>query len=366
VNLFKQLLSMSRYLNQYQLIKESSYSKSQLYQWLKEGVRERKERECKEVSKEVVKGAIEVIRKYPHFGASKGQCYMIYHRLGYLPQHYYKRLKKMVKRLVFQEVSNRKLLPERTSYKHEVAENPGEIWAEDITQLRVCGEAFYTGLVIDVALPHYLGVRGSIRPDAEMVEASVDQALGATGGKGPKRFLISDNGPQYISTRHGDFLDKQEIIQKRIPACKPEYNGAIECGIKEFKNVFYNVWGKVEEKDVKYLKKDKLLVYVQKAIDETIIRMNEEIPRLSLKGVTSANVLRGNAGERREINRGYQENEQEKKEVIDPWNKKDWKFVRKHLFKETISNLELMTKFCFFLKQPLRKLAKLGGEVLGN
>ena len=130
-------------------------------------------------------------------------------------------------------------------------------------------------------------------------------------------------------------------------------------------NVFYNVWGKVEESNVKNLKRHKLLKHVQKVIDETIRRMNEEIPRLNLKGVTSADVLRGNAEERRERNRLYLENEQ-KKEVIEPWNRKDWGFVRKHFFKETISNHELMTKFCFFLKQPLRKLAKLGGEVLGN
>ena len=290
---------------------------------------------------------------------------MIYHQLGYIPQHLYKKLKEMVKRLVFREVSSRKLLGERTSYKHERAENPGEIWAEDFTHLHVCGEKFYAALAIDVALPYYFGARGSLRPSQKMVETPVKQALKLTGGKGPKRFIISDNGSQYVCTRHGDFLDKREIIHKRIPACKPEYNGSIECGIKEFKNVFYNVWGKVEASDVKNLKRHKLLKHVQKVIDETIRRMNEEIPRLNLKGVTSADVFRGNAEERRERNRLYLENEQ-KKEVIEPWNRKDWGFVRKHFFKETISNHELMTKFCFFLKQPLRKLAKLGGEVLGN
>jgi transposase InsO family protein len=366
VNLFNHLLSVSRYLNRYQLIKESCYSKSQLYLWLKHGVRERKVRECKPVCESVVKRTIDVIREYPHFGASKGQCYMIYHQLGYIPQHLYKSLKKMVKRLVSQEVSNRKLLPERTSYEHERPGKPGEIWAEDFTCLHACGKKFYAALVIDVALPHYLGATVSIRPDDEMVKAPVDQALKLTGGKGPERFLISDNGPQYVSTRHGNFLDKLDIIQKRIPSCKPEYNGSIECGIKEFKNVFYNVWAKVEGNDVKDLEEDELLMCVQLAINETIRRMNEEIPRPSLKGVTPADVLKGIAEERREINRKYLEKEQGSKEVIEPWNRNDWKFVKKHLFKGTISNLELMTKFCFFLKRPLRQLAKLGWEVLGN
>jgi len=366
VNLFSYFQSVNRYLNSYQLIRESGYSKSQLYQWLKDGVHERKVRDSKPVCESVVQGAIEVIRKYPHFGAVKGQLYMVYHQLGYIPQHLYKNIKKMVKRLVFQEVSKRKLLPERTSYNHEHPEKPGEIWAEDFTQIRVCGKKFYVALVIDVALPHYLGGAGSICPDDEMVKAPITQALKSTGDKGPKRFLISDNGPQYVSTHHGDFLEKLEIIQKRIPACKPEYNGSIECGIKEFKNVFYNVWANIDESDVKDLEEDELLVCVQLVIDETIWRMNEEIPRKSLLGVTSADVLNGMADEKREINRVYWEKEQKTKEVITPWDNNDWEFVKEHLFKNTVSNFELMIKFCFFLRQPLRKLANLELNVLGN
>jgi len=368
VNLFNHFLGVCRYVNRYQLIKESCVSKSQLYLWLKHGVRERKVRECKPISKSVVKDALDVIWKYPHFGGPKGQCYMIYHQLGYLPQHLYKSLKKIMRRLIFQEVSNRKLLPERTSYEHEGAENPGEIWAEDFTELRVFGKKFYAALLIDVALPYYLGATASLRSDDEMVQAPVDQALKLTGGKGPRRFLISDNGSQYVSTRHGDFLEKHEIIHKRIPSCQPEYNGSIECGIKEFKNVFYNVWANLKVSDAAKLNEKELLVYVLLAINETLRRMNEEIPRPGLKGVTPGDVLKGMAGERREINRKYLEMEQGKKEVIEPWNRNDWGMVKKHIFNfnGTISNLELMTKFCFFLKQPLRKLANLECEVLGN
>jgi transposase InsO family protein len=368
MNLFKHLLGVCRYLSRYQLIKESCYSKSQLYQWLNHGVGERKARACKPVSEEVVSRAVVVISKYPHFSAAKGQCYMLYHQLGYIAHHVYKRVKKIVKCLLFQAVSKRKLLPERTSYNHERPEKAGEIWAEDFTQLWVCGRKFYGALVIDVAMCYTLGVAASLRPDDVMVEAPVAQALELTGGKGPQRFLLSDNGPQYISTKHGDFLEKLAILQKRIPSCQPEYNGSVECGIKEFKNVFYNVWAQIEESDLKGLGEEELLLCVQLVMNETMRRMNEEIPRPRLKGVTPADILKGKDKERIEINRRYLEKEQEKekKEVIKPWNCKDWGFVRKQLFKGTISNLELMTKFCFFLKQPLRKLAKLDLNVLGN
>jgi len=130
--------------------------------------------------------------------------------------------------------------------------------------------------------------------------------------------------------------------------------------------VFYNVWAQIEESNLKGLEEEELLLCVQLVMNETMRRVNEEIPHPRLKGVTPADILKGIDKGKIEINRRYLEKEQEKKEVIKPWNCKDWGFVRKHLFKGTISNLELMTKFCFFLKQPLRKLSKLEWNVLGN
>jgi len=364
VNLFKHLLDACRYLNRYQLIKESCYSTSQFYDWLNNGIRERKPRECKPISSEVVKAAVEVIGKYPHFSAPKGQCYMIYHQLGYIPRHLYKTIKKIVKRLIFQEVSNRQLLPARTSYTHERPQQPGEIWAEDFTEIRVCGEKFYIALVIDVKMTYYLGATASIRANAQMVEIPVMQALEANNNQSPKRFLLSDNGSQYVEDKHGKLLNKLDIVQKRTPSCTPEYNGSVECGIKEFKNVFYNVWAQKENSRAE--KGKVLLEQVNRVVAETSIKMNEDIPRPSLKGVTAADVMKGIQKEKIEINRKYLQKEQEKKEVKEPWDRKNWGIIKEHLFKGTFSNIELMTKFCFFLKRPLRKLVNLGREVLGN
>jgi len=369
VNLFNRLLKEMSHLTRTQLIAGSNYPNSQFYTWLKagsDGIGDRKPRDCKPVSREVVRQAVEVIGKYPHFSAAKGQSYMLYHQLGYIPQHLYKSLKKIVKQVIFQEVSNRKLLPQRTSYEHERPGNPGEIWAEDFTHLRVRGKKFYAALVMDVAMNYYLGCKVSLRPDDNMVKEPVNQALTLTGGKGPKRFLLSDNGPQYISNSHGDLLDKLNIIQKRIPSCKPEYNGSIECGMKEIKNVFYNVWAEIEEQGLGQLKDNDILTVVQMAMDETCKKMNEEIPRPCLNGVTPIDVLNGIANQRIEKNMIYLETELARKEVMEPWNKKDWEIVKTHLRKRIRSNLELMTKFCFFLKRPFPKIEKLDWKVLGN
>lgn len=369
MKLFYSLSREMSHLTRTQLITESNYPKSQFYTWLKagsDGLWERKARDCKPVSKEVVSRAVEVIGKYPHFSATKGQCYMLYHRLGYIPQHLYKNLKKIVKRLIFQEVSNRKLLPERTSYEHERPDRSGQIWAEDFTHLRVRGKKFYVAFVMDVAMNYYLGAKASLRPDDNMVKAPINQALELTGGQGPKRFLLSDNGPQYISTSHGGLLDKVKIIQKRIPSCKPQYNGSIECGMKEIKNVFYNVWAELEEKSQGQLNENNLLPYVQRAIDETRKRMNEEIPRPCLNGVTPRDVLTGIARERIEKNKTYLEKELTQKEVKEPWHRNEWGIVKRHLQKAISNDFVLMTKFCFFLKRPFSKIEKLNWNVLGN
>lgn len=231
-------------------IKMSGYSYSQFHLWLKQGAYERKERERKVVCEQTIEAAIDVIKTFPHFSGVKGQMYMVYHRLGFIPQHFYKELKRMVRRLVFQEVSTQNLLPERTSYTHERAEKPGEIWAEDFTQIMVYDHRYYIALIMDVNSLHYLGVSSSTRAGKQFVALPLDQAVTQNKGKGPKKYLLSDNGKQYIDKTHESHLEMLDIIHKKIPACTPQYNGTVECGVKEFKNVFYPLFARMEqEKD---------------------------------------------------------------------------------------------------------------------
>jgi transposase InsO family protein len=244
------MLTRCNRLNQEQVIGQCQFSRSQIFEWRHE-IKDRKEREHKTTSQQTVQKAVKVITDYPHMGGRKGQSYMIYHRLGYISMGAYDRIKKSVARLLVQEVVKRKLLPARTQYCHEKPQDIHEIWAEDFTDLIACGRIFKLALLIDVASQYYLGVAVSTRVSALLVEKPVEQALEKNKGKGPKKFLLSDNGSPYVSDEHGRLLEKAQIVQKRIPACIPQYNGSVECGVKEFKNVFYNVWSaqKQEEAD---------------------------------------------------------------------------------------------------------------------
>ena len=360
--MFTTLKETSFYLNKSQLIRQSTFSRAQIYRW-SNGITERKHKERKRIPEPVAESAVELIKEYPHFSGEKGQAYMLYHELGYIPQHLYKMLKQTVKHVIFQEVSNRKLLPEKTSYEHERPQRVGEIWAEDFTHLMVEGTLFYLSLLIDVASTYYLGTAVDKRVNIKLVEAPVLQALEHNNGRGPTRFLLSDNGSVYISAEHGALLDARQIVQKRIPSCTPEYNGSCECGVKEFKNVFYNVWAQMKKKEAD--KEKTVLECVRAAVADTTHKMNYEIPRPCLKGVTPYDMHIGIAEGKRVSTNRYREEQLQRKEA-KPWRRNTWKLVKDTLLEKEMPDYELITKFCFFLKRPLRKLQYLSPEVLGN
>ena len=336
------------------------FSQSQLYEWMK-GIQDRKTRARKDVPEQTVKNAVHVIMQYPYFGGFKGKVYMIYHRLGLLSRHIYDSIKKIIKRLVYQEVAARKLLPGKDKYEHEIPNRVGEIWAEDFTQVSISGYTFYISLLIDVADSFYMGAEVSIRPSDFLVSSPVKQALMLNHGKPPKRFMLSDNGRQYVSGKHELLLKAGHIVHKLIPSCRPEYNGTMECGVKEFKNVFYNLWCKrYKEAD----KEKNMLDQIRSVVSETVTIMNTHIPRPHLNGVTPSDVHCGFDLTKIEENRLYCESEKERTDGLIP-KEKLWHVIKEIIDFGTINDSALMTKFLFFGKRPLRKLTKFINEGVG-
>ena len=174
---------------------------------------ERKERARKAVPEETVQNAASLVARFPHLGSRKGQAYMLYHQLGYVGMDLWDRIKKDVKRLLMQELARRHLFPGRKFYEHVRPQGLGEIWAEDFTELAVEGATFKVALLLDVFDEYYLGAAVARRATAALVGRPVEQALEASGGKGPDRFLLSDNGSPYISD------DEKPILVPDGKAC---------------------------------------------------------------------------------------------------------------------------------------------------
>ena len=168
-----------------------------------------------------------VIANFPHFGGRKGQAYMLYHELGYIGMKLYDRIRKNIKRLLGQEVSKREMLPPREYYEHIRPMKSGEIWAEDFTDVTVECRTFKVAVVLDVYDEYYLGWAVDSRATAALVGLPVDQALEKTG-KGPEKFLLSDNGSQeragvFLTIRVGYRLSiTHGAVGKAIVAFLPE------------------------------------------------------------------------------------------------------------------------------------------------
>jgi len=351
-------------------MESGQHSKSIFYEWLK-GATERKKREVTLIPEAVAINAIAVIINYPHWGGVKGQAYMIYHRLGYIPQHSYQNLKKTVGRIIFQAVYSQNLLPKPSVYEHERPQHKNEIWAEDFTKVTVLGFSYPVALVADVFSTKYLGDSVQETERSELVEEPVIMAVKGNNNTGPERFMLCDNGTQYTSDRHGKLLAKHDIVQKHIPACTPQYNGSIECGMRDFKSIFYNVVAQHDFKEFAALgfnatdNKKKLLATVALSVKDSIAILNKEIPRPALGGITPHDSYAGCAEEKRKLNHDYLM-KQQIKEKITSWSKSQYELVKEVLHNKNLSKKELLIKHYFFQKRPLRRISKLPIEVWTN
>ena len=334
---------------------QTCFSRSQLYRWLGGQQLERKERARKRLPEKTVENAARVIGTFPHFSGRKGQDYMLYHKLGLIGEKAYDRIKKSVRHLLLEEAGHRELFAEKAFYEHIRPQKSGEIWAEDFTELAVEGQTFKVALLLDVFDQYYLGAAVGRRATAGLVGQPVDQALQASGGRGPEKFLLSDNGCQYISVEHDTLLTSAEIVQRRIPACVPQYNGSAEGGMREFKSVFYNVWERRQREGAD--KEKSLLRRVEAAVTETVALLNEVIPRPCLGGVTPGDVHDGRKGVKQKQLREYREAEEARRDVA-PWQRSYSKILKSGLGLKDMSSTELLTKLAFFGRKPLRRIAQ--------
>lgn len=288
---------------------------------------------------------------------------MLYHELGFIGMRAYDTIKKQVGRLLTQELSGRKDIPKGGGYEHIRPKAIGEIWAEDFTEVQLCGVRLKVALLIDVFSQFILGCSLAHRATEALVAEPVIQAVETNGGSGPKLFMLQDNGKQYVSEKHGDLLSAHSIVQRCIPACTPQYNGAVECGGKEFKNIFYCVWERREREGTN--KEKNLLERARLTMKETTRLLNWSMPRPSLGGVTPGDVQLGREAERKLAIEQYRQNEF-MKENTEPLTRPYWEVLKQSISAEMMHTKELLTKLAFFFPRPLRRIARLNREVWGN
>ena len=345
---------------------QSGFSRERLFRWQK-GVRERKPRAPKVLPEALVENAAALVGRYPHLGGRKAQAYMAYHQLGVIGMKAYDTVRRQIRRVLQQGLSGRPRQEgaQAVDYQHVVPSKPGEVWAEDFTELPVAGQVLRVAVVLDVFDHYFLGWSCAPRATAALVSQPVAQALEANEGRPPQQFLLSDNGTQYVSGQHGEVLDCAQIVHRLIPACTPQYNGTVESEMRQIKSVFYNVWERRQRESdgIPDGKKKPLLPAITQALEETFEVLNQEMPRPFLGGVTPADVHLDRHQEAQERVEGYLETARD--EPVAPWKRDYWQVLKDGVKPTLMTTRELRTKLAFYGLRPLRRIAKLNLEGVG-
>jgi len=115
-----------------------------------------------------------------------------------------------------------------------------EVWAIDFLYIKILGCLYTICVVYDPFNQGYLAIEVSETATAELAKMSVRKAIEYAKTK-PKRFILSDNGKQFISLSYREFLDMLRVAPQTIPVGKPWYNGALESGNRDLRKVIYTV-----------------------------------------------------------------------------------------------------------------------------
>jgi len=110
---------------------------------------------------------------------------------------------------------------------------PNEMWQTDFTYLKVIGWGwFYLSTILDDFSRYIIAWKLCTSMKVEDVTNTLDLALAATGCDKVKvehrPRLLSDNGPCYVATDLGDWLEKYKIDQVHGAPGHPQTQGKIE------------------------------------------------------------------------------------------------------------------------------------------
>jgi transposase InsO family protein len=198
-----------------------------------------------------IRGAIELIIQYPFLGGEKGSLKLLESQKALIGSTVYKEIKELIIGLSEMELhkrqekseleKNRKMREKEESLiKKVVTTSINEVWAIDFLYIKILGCLYTICVVYDPFNQGYLAIEVSETATAELAKSAVRKAIKYAKTK-PKRFILSDNGKQFISLSYREFLDMLSVAPQTIPVGKPWYNGALESGNRDLRKVIYTV-----------------------------------------------------------------------------------------------------------------------------
>ena len=266
------------------------------YSYLKKSLWDRKKRESV-IPIEDITEAIEQIIKYPGIGGVKGSLTLLLKQAALIGSTFYTEIKNKLRELAETEITKRKEeselkknqinRKEKEKWFNKVEEDkPNKVWAIDFVYLQFLGITFYLCLVYDVGTQTYLAIEAGEDISNELAKKAIESALRLAGRK-PDRFLLSDNGVQFICVNFQDYLEFLRIKDKQTPKGKPWFNGSLESGNKEVRKILYTVaiYKACENTAVTIAgtARSEILNFLIECCRETQRILNEEIARSKFK-----------------------------------------------------------------------------------
>ena len=132
----------------------------------------------------------------------------------------------------------------------------------------------------------YLAIEAGEEISNVLAKTAINSALRFAGRK-PDRFLLSDNGVQFICVSFQDYLESLSIKDKQTPKGKPWFNGSLESGNKEVRKILYTVAIYKACENIAVTKvgtaRAEILHFLIECCRETQRVLNEEIARSKFK-----------------------------------------------------------------------------------
>lgn len=321
------------------------------FHYLNRNIRERKQRESV-ISVEDIAAAVEQILKFPYLGGRKGSLKLIYDRVALIGETYYKEIKYYLRQFMETTLYSRRLESElKKNYANRNRLNKDfmppeppcsvhQIWAIDFTMIQFMGAIYSICVVYETYSQAYLAISIEQTPTGDQAVETVKDAFSAAGCA-PEKYILSDNGSQFVYSDYQQLLHHLDINELRIPPGQPWHNGALESGNRDLKKCIYAVVSENLCKNPELSKPETLLTEKRKLMKqccrEAMDIINKEIPRNKFD-VTPQDVIdRKIAQKIKDMNVFKEQKKLERKKRITQINNGTIKVKSKHFTSKIIN-----------------------------
>ena len=278
---------------------------------LQRTIRERLHRESA-IPDEDIEHAVKQIIDLPFLGGKKGSLKLQADEKALLGETVYKEIKQQLRLKAEKELFKRKeqseleknqykrLHEKEKPYEQVVPRKKHDIWAIDFVTFLLFGIYFKICVVYEIFSQAYLAIKPAEVGSNELAKEAVTSACEYSGAK-PQKYLLSDNGKQFICNDFEELLDTLKITGQQIPPGQPWHNGALESGNRDLKKVIYTIAFQQACKDIEISRtgapRQKILSGLEDYCDKTQQVINEQIVRPKFKTTPMA-VLTDKAAEK--------------------------------------------------------------------